>query len=1301
MHFPPLMPRLRDLFAAEWVRRLARLAAWMAVAGYFALGLLVLALRHFVLPGIDNYRGDIERALSQALTQPVAIRAIDAGWHGLWPSLRIHGLEIRDAEGRPALGLDNVEADLAWSSLWHLAPHFARLVIESPSVDLRRDAEGRLFVAGLELKTDNEPGDDFSDWLLAQDRVVIRNATVTWHDELRQAPPLALSRLNFDLRNSGSHHRFGLTAEPPKQLAARLDIRGDFRGLDLDALDAWKGEAYAELDYADLAGWRAWLDYPVELPRGSGGLRLWLGFANKQVTGVTADVRLADTALRLAPDLPMLTMERLDGRLGVRRLDDGFAFQARHLALATHDGIRIEPADLEFKWHLATGTRPTRGEATANGLDLGALAELAVYLPLTGDQRTRLADYGPQGTVHDLSLSWTGDAEKLTAYSLKARFEDLGLRAQGVVPGFDGLDGRIDGDQKGGKLELASHDVVVELPAVFAEPKMALAVLDATADWKISGGVVDAHLRKASFRNADAAGEAAGSYRGSGTGPGEIDLTAKLSRATGGAVWRYMPLVVNQDTRDWLRNSIIGGAATASLRLKGDLQRFPFRDGSGIFEVKGPFQGATLRYAPDWPAFEDVAGDLEFVGARMVIRAQRAKLWGVQLADVKAEIPDLEKAEMVVTGIARGPTADFLRFIEASPVGASIDHFTQDMVATGGGELRLRLDMPLLHIADTRVDGRFRLTANGLTYDGDMPPLADVNGELHFTGDQLDARKVRATMLGAPMTLDVATEDGRVFVKAAGSVTVRGLRQQYDQPLFEHLSGSAPWSGTIRVRKRAAEVRIESTLQGMSSSLPEPFNKTAADVLPLVFERKPPPEPAAPPKGKRPVADKSPAERDQLKVSLGDSLSLQLVRRHDNGKPPVVEQGLIAVGRPDVLLPDRGVLLAVKAKRLDVDFWRRLATGSNGSNGGGGGAPAVSDIDLRADEVLAFGRSVNALQLTGGLDGNIWKVDLKSREATGKVEWSGQGAGRLSGRLSRLDLPESTAPSRGEAAGESAERMPAIDLAVERFSLHGREVGELWVEAENTDGIWNARFDAKNEDGTFEGKGRWKTATPATPANTVIDFKLTTKSVEGMLRRLGYPETVRRGTATLEGGLSWAGPPTALDYASLGGKLRLEAANGQFNKLEPGVGRLLGIVSLQSLPRRISLDFRDIFSEGFVFDSIGGQMTVNRGVMETTDFQIQGPAARVLMNGKVDLARESQDLKVRVQPALGETVATGVLLVNPVVGAAAWVMNKVFGNPLDKAFAFDYAVTGSWADPKVEKVAAQGPGATPAAGSTP
>jgi uncharacterized protein YhdP len=382
---------------------------------------------------------------------------------------------------------------------------------------------------------------------------------------------------------------------------------------------------------------------------------------------------------------------------------------------------------------------------------------------------------------------------------------------------------------------------------------------------------------------------------------------------------------------------------------------------------------------------------------------------------------------------------------------------------------------------------------------------------------------------------------------------------------------------------------------------------------------------------------------------------------------------------------------------VDAELWQRLAAGTGSTTGGKspGGAPAIDSVELRADELRGFGRAVHDLQATGRRDGETWKLDFKCTEAAGRVDWtSSADEDRLVARLARLDVPESGSTQPAATATDTMQRLPAVDLIIDRLQWHGRELGRLQVQAENTQGIWGATFQVRNEDGDIEGTSSWQDPRGGSARTSALDFRLSTHNVENMLGRLGYPNAIRRGRATLVGQLYWNGPPTGIDYRSLGGNLTLEASRGQFKKLEPGVGRLLGVLSLQSLPRRISLDFRDIFSEGFAFETIEGKAVVAQGVLDTSQFEIAGPAAKVLMNGTINLVGETQDLKVRVQPAIGESIATGVLLVNPVIGASAWLMNKVFGNPLDKAFAFDYTVTGSWADPKVEKVAVQAPRAS-------
>jgi uncharacterized protein (TIGR02099 family) len=1295
---------------------LLRALVWAATLGYFAFALLLLALRYAILPQIENYRGDIEQMIGTAINRPVGIRRIEAGWAGLHPALTLEGFEIRDTRGRPALGFDAVDAELSWTSLWHFQLRLTRLELNSPTLLLRRDRAGRLFAAGLEITPQQTTEDDFTDWLLAQDRVIIRDATVTWQDELRKAPPLELKHLNFQLDNGFRRHRFGFTADPPRQLAARIDIRGDFKGRDLDELEDWKGEAYAELDYADLAAWRSWVDYPVTLPQGSGALRLWLGFANKQLLTTTADVRLADVRLQLRHDVPELDLVRLEGRVTGRRLEGGFEAEFKHLTLATRSGVSLPPIDLTLAWQGATANRPPQGRASANGLDLSAMADLAAHLPLDNATRTSLIRHAPHGRVYDLKLDWKGTPEAHGApktWTIKSRFEGLGLTALGPVPGMSGINGSIDGNERSGGIQFNGQHASFQLPTVFADPTLEMEAFAADLGWKSADDGLQVTLNEATFHNKDAAGDAKGSWRALPEGPGALDLDARLTRGNGYAAWRYMPLAVGNNIRDWLRKSISGGKAMdTTLKLRGDLRRFPFRDGKdGIFEVRGKFHQANLRYAEDWPEITDIEGELLFTGQRMLITGKSGKIFGVDLRGVRAEIADLEKPEqlLAVSGIAAGATSGFLRFLEASPLGERIDHFTRDMQAEGNGELDLKLSLPLGKVGSTRVDGNFRIDANRLTVSSNFPPITDVRGALHLTADQIEARGLRGLLLGNPLSVDVKTAgDGVVQLSASGDYSVAALRQQLpDTAVLDHLAGSVKWTGGVRIRKKSADIKLSSNLVGLSSSLPEPFNKSAADAMPFSFERKLLPDAAARSGAGadvvrtigRGAAAKAPAAaqivapgpaQDRLDVGVGSAWRLQLVRRLD-GDQPVITRGLIAMGDVTPALPERGLLVAVDLPRIDLDAWRNFWPSQASANEQSGPLlptlPALL-FDVRTAELAVRDRSFHDMRASGSHapGTSSTRFDLKSRELSGNFEWDSAGSGKLTGHIGQFSIPESAAtPAVLQAkTSEFIDRFPALDLTVDQFLFKERPLGTVHIAAENRDGYWNARVDAKNDDGVVEVTGRWRLS--ATEPDTRIEFKVDAKSIEKLLARFGYPDTVRRGSANLSGNLSWNGSPFTVGYPTLAGSLKLDASNGQFVKLEPGVGRLLGVLSLQSLPRRLTLDFRDVFSDGFAFDSIGGQFAVGRGIMDTKDLQIQGPAAKVLMSGSVDLAAETQNLKVRVQPAVGNTVALGAMIANPVAGAVVWAAQKLLQDPLDQAFAFEYAVTGSWADPKVEKI---------------
>ena len=279
--------------------------------------------------------------------------------------------------------------------------------------------------------------------------------------------------------------------------------------------------------------------------------------------------------------------------------------------------------------------------------------------------------------------------------------------------------------------------------------------------------------------------------------------------------------------------------------------------------------------------------------------------------------------------------------------------------------------------------------------------------------------------------------------------------------------------------------------------------------------------------------------------------------------------------------------------------------------------------------------------------------------------------------------------SATEAATKPADptrKLPALDIVADDFSVRQLRFGRLELRASNDGGVWNLRrISTSNPHGTFTGQGTWQRS--GGPGRTQLDFRMDSSDVGELLGRLGYPGTVRAGAARLDGKLAWNGGPTDIDFASLNGDLGLEASKGQFLKLDPGAaGKLLGLISLQNLPRRITLDFKDVFSAGFAFDSIAGKMAVQKGVMRTDQLEIAGPAARVVMRGEVDLKRETQRLNVNVLPEVGDTAALGVAIVNPAAGAATWLASKLLKNPLGNVFGYAYRITGTWDDPKVEKL---------------
>lgn len=1252
--------------AARVALRTLEALAWTAFFGFAAL---FLALRFWLLPQAERYQAEVVAALSRAVGLPVKIGALHADWDGLRPRLTVTDLRVYDHGGREALVLPVVEHVVAWSSLPARELRLHTLSVEGPRLTVRRDAQGTIHVAGIALGAAAAGGGregGIADWILGQREIVIRHAEIEWRDEMRGAPPLALRDLQFRLRNRGDVHQVGMSAQPPRSLGARLDLRAALIGRSAAQPGDWNGRLYVELGTTDLAGWRPWLDYPFELNSGQGAFRLWATFGAGKLVEATADLALAGVAARLAPDLPELRLASVAGRVQGRQGERGYEFGVRRLALVPVQGPAMHGSSFSVRWDAAPGAR---GAASADLVELAPLAQLAEYLPFPADLRTLLGELAPRGRLIDASIDWTGEWPQ-AQFRTRARFEGLGMQAWRAIPGFANLSGRIEATEARGAVTLAARQTDLDLPRVFPEPRIRLDTLAGEVGWERGDAGVTVRLSGLSYANADFAGTASGTYASASDGPGHLDLSAQLARADGGNLPRYLPLatLMGEKTRAWLVAAIRGGVASdVRVRLQGNLRDFPFVDPAlGQFEIVAQVRDGTLAFAPEWPVLEQFAGELRFARRRMEIHGRSARSLGLSLSGARAVIASLRApATLEVALDAAGSSAAFLEYVRRSPVQRALGGVPEDVAAEGAGQLKLRVTLPLSDPGKTRVAGEYRLSGNTLRLGARVPPVERLSGTLSFTESSIQVRNASGRFLGGAMRLTGGTQrGGSVLLSANGDFTVAGLEPLLGARARAAVKGGAAYAGSVRFARGAGpQVVLESSLVGVAVDLPPPLGKPAGEARLL----------------RAALVQADDAARDRIGLSYGRLLRAELLRRRESGAM-VLERAALAFNPPAgerLRLPERPdtTLVYGTLAQVDLDQWRSL------QEGGGGGDEGTA-FDLKVGTLDAFGRRMQDIAVKAHVRAGTWRASVDAPDIAGDVTYDPAEGAKLVARMTRFAVPPE---SPGNQAPRAAQVLPALDLAADELTYRGKRLGRVEIVARHDGADWRVdRLAMINQEGTLTATGLWRTGpSPSTTLEAGID----TGDIGRFLDRIGYPGLVRRGSMKMRASLAWNGDPTAIHLPSLSGTIQLHAEGGQFLQVDPGIGKLVSLMSLQMLPRRIALDFRDVFSEGFQWDTIDANATVAQGVLETKDFRMSGGAAVVAMQGKVDLARETQDLRARVVPGLDGTASTVAwLMVSPVVGLGTLLAQKILKNPLGQIFAYEYGITGSWDDPKVEKV---------------
>ena len=1210
----------------------------------------------------------------------VDVRAIRGGWGGLRPVLSLEGLRIADRQGKAVFELRRADVSVSWWSLFGGQLRFDDVELEGPHLELRRGPDGLIYLADKPLNASGGGGDGtFTEWLLSQRHLGIHDATLVWRDDFLGLPEVSLTQVEIAVERRRGHHHAALTARPSRDVGSSVDLRADVQLTRRDGRWLATGEAYGEARDAVLETLGRHLPIAEALRSGRASVRAWGTFSPEGVQEVTADLNVRDARARLAADLLPLEFASLSGRAAYKAQADGFTFATESLRFRLASGLEAEPGRFLLARTQSQGS--PRLELRADNIDLKIAAALSEYFPLPRDVKGQVQRFAPRGRIRDAQLAWREQPPH--AYDVRGRFEDLSVNAVDALPGLDGFDGTIEGSERGGTLTLDTRKARLGLSRLFPAP-LAFEELQMVARWKPVGEALEVAIDSAHFVNADGEGTVAGTWRSlPGTEhpmPGAIDLKGSFTRADLTRIAGYLPERF-AITRDWLQRSVLAGESRrASFELRGDLYQFPFGPGvDGRFLFEGDIAGGKLRYHPDWPSIDAINGSMRFENRRMEIRADRAAIFTSRLAKVSAVVEDfaVKPVLVAVQGDVDTSGAEVTRFLRESPLATGPGAFTRAVAIEGPAHLKLRLDLPLGALETMKVAGEYAFTGSSASTPRGVS-MRDLHGVVAFNERSVRASDVAGSLFDKPATLALATQpDGSLLTTIEGHIDRPALDDWVPQAFATKLSGGLDFKARVTSARGATDLVLESDLRGLAAALPEPLAKKAGDARALEIS----------------IANLG-TERELTRGTLEGGIH---GRFHRVG-PVEAPRWEVAVrfGAPPVADPAReGLWLYGDLAAADVDAWQAMfpatppATDAVATDGA---AFELRGLDLHLGRVRYLSREF--LDLTARLERQAgrWSGHLESPLVAGDVSWDPRGRGRLVAKLERLAVPQSTPAANAPpnaSAGADAE-LPAIDISADRFQFRGRELGHLDLKAEPGEHEWRIdRLDLAAPFGTMASTGVWRPT--GTGSITTLELKLDVRDMSRLFAVFGHGDDLKRGTGTVEASLAWPGLPHEFDVGVLAGSMHVDARNGQFAKMDPGAGKLLGLLSLQSLPRRASLDFRDVFSDGFAFEKIQGNVKVARGILLADAFEISGPAAFVSLSGEVSLPQETQALTLRVVPEVGEGVALAASLIGtPVLGLSTLLVSKLLKNPLGKVVAYEYQVTGSWDNPVVSRTSAAG-----------
>jgi len=1235
--------------------------------GFSALTILTigfLSFYFFIQSNLDEFKDKLTQEISQKFEKEVQIESIEAKWRITNPSLTLHNLSIYNNSLKKSFDLKKIRIDISWFSLLKFKPILDQIILYEPNLDIERFDSNKYVVGGISIQTSKNSS--ASNWILNQDEIIIVNGKIKWRDHTRGAPTLLIDNISARYESSTTlsnldRHNFNVTGQLSSLKNQIINIYGYFDSSTVETIKTSDGQLGLSVSEVDINTFRPWIDYPVEIIAANGDVNIRGDFNDGRINQIDTQLDVKNFITKInESNEDFLTLKKFKGQISYAINKNITTLNISKMNVITDNGVNIDEGEFRILIN-SLEKKVNQVRIKLNRINLQSAHEIIRHIPYTKSLQSIIQDVSPSGQFKDLTLSWKQSNGRFPELILKGQLLNVSVNPYKNFPGIKNITGVVDIKKGSGTIKSVSKNLTIIKKDIFRQP-ITFTQFSGLIEWKNNLF----NLNNIVIKNNDINSIVDGSYKYIDQQDSIVDLLIKMPLVDLASLKKYYPLQLGEKTLHWLDTSLLKGQAQNSvIKLKGKIQDFPFVDEEnapdikkGIFTVESIITDSLIEYGEGWPELNNFDFKINVKNNNINFESIKGNILNNNIEHMIVNITpsNIEEPIMDIDLTLASPIPDIITAINKSPIKKVMKGIFDEMKGAGPGKLDVQLQIPLKDEDNISFNGTYEFQNSYLINPTlGLPKISNIIGKIDFNQDDIKINGVVASLSGSPIKIKLNNINNITKINIDGIINQKFIRLVFGEPWGENIVGNASWSGELKITDEKTDIEIKSDLKGLGLNLPSPFGKKEEEIRTLLFTKKTINE-----------------NQELVKAEIGTYASAKLIKEKNYDGVMEIKNGLININSLETEMPSNGVTLSAELSKVNLESINSLFSSLDSKS-------FITNANINIQEFNVYGYQLSNASIKYVPTNKNLSIQISSSDVSGNILWD-KKENLLKAGFEKLHLKKNSALTNDENKFIFS-NPPKINIKVKSLALDDEVYGDLSLVAYKENKIWNIEnFKISNPNHTIDGSGLWDDE--GLIPNTSINFSWNINNIQKTFDQLSYPELIKDGEASVIGMLGWPNSPFDFDKSTLKGNFSLTATDGVVLEAKPGVARLFGLLTLQNLPRRLSLDFNDIFSKGFIFDRINAGVIVNNGILKSNRFTMEGPAAEVSIKGETNIIEETQNIHVVVNPRISDSLSLLSLAGGPLAGAAAFIAQKILKDPLNKILSDEYQIIGTWDEPE-------------------